>query len=78
MYAQETVCLIFIQFYNENKHLISSHRQTTLAVPMIYYVMGINCEAEQKEGERVGKWINHFDSWIKKKVICYFSAMTKN
>ena len=29
--------------------------------------MGINCEAEQKEGERVGKWINHFDSWIKKK-----------
>ena len=29
--------------------------------------MEINCEAEQKEGERVGKWINHFDSWIKKK-----------
>lgn len=28
--------------------------------------MEINCEAEQKEGERVGKWINHFDSWIKK------------
>ena len=28
--------------------------------------MGINCEAEQKEGERVGKWINHFDFWIKK------------
>ena len=29
--------------------------------------MRINSEAEQKEGERVGKWINHFDSWIKKK-----------
>ena len=42
MYAQETVCLIFIQFYNENKHFISSHRQTTLAVPMI-----ILCDKDQ-------------------------------
>ena len=42
MYAQETVCLIFIQFYNENKHLISSHRQTNLAVPMI-----ILCDGDQ-------------------------------
>lgn len=43
MYAQETVCLIFIQFYNENKHLISSHRQTTIAVPMI-----ILCDGDQQ------------------------------